>query len=104
MRILTDADLLGTVVCVLIFTLIAVSVFAAISRRDLNRVRYLSSKGYQAKEVWHGETGWEYIAPDDKDTYDLPDAYKRQKAIDERKRLNIPEDTKPAYQLGDFAK
>lgn len=87
-----------------LFILMCVSAFAIKSRRDLNRVRYLASKGYQAEKVWCGENSWLYIAPDDKDTYDLSDAYKRQRAIDERKRLNIPEDAKPTYRLGDFAK
>lgn len=87
-----------------LFILMCVSAFAIKSRRDLIRVRYLMGKGYQAKEIWCGEVGWEYTAPDDKDTYDLSDAYKRQRLIDERIRLNIPEDAKPAYRLGDFAK
>lgn len=104
MKLLTDPDTLGTLVCVLFVILIVVSIIAVITRRDYVRLRYLATKGYKAKEVWSGEPGYVYIAPDDKDTYDLSDAYKRQRLIDERIRLNVPEDAEPAYRLGDFAK
>jgi hypothetical protein len=75
--------------------------------RAYRKARYLATKGYFAQCV---SDNWYWHPPKHKKGrgeysggYALSDAVRREKLIDERIRLDIPQEPEHKYELGGFA-